>query len=234
MPTYFVADHVSVCGTAEAAILLDLRADRYHGLNSKQARSLAPLVQGWPGACDDEADEREGEVFAEHLVKLGLLTKDPSLGKSAAPVKMPRVQMRLYEWNGERWPAVRALHWWRLALAFVRTKFSLRFRSMESIVRSAQRRKKAAAVRAERDMEELRKLTAIYCVLRPFFYTQQGCCLLDSMVLVEFMAQHNIFPTWVIGVTATPFGAHSWVQVDHYVLTCAAHVACRYTPILAV
>lgn len=235
MSTYFVSDHVSVCVTPDAAILLDLRANKYHGLSCQQASALAFLVHGWPCDTRDECkDEREGIEFADQLVHLGLLTKDDVHGKSAAPPPLPRVQLRLHEWNGERWPAIRAAHWLRFAMAVARAKFSLRLCSMESTVRRVQRRKAATASGPTHDLAKLYEVTAVYRALRPFFYTQKNYCLLDSLVLIEFMALHDLFPTWVIGVTPMPFGAHSWVQVDHYVLTCTVQSAREYMPILAV
>lgn len=233
MSTYFVSEHVSVCATPDAAVLLDLRANKYHGLNRQQACALALLVHGWPGPCGEDVDARESTEFADQLVHLGLLTKNPEHGKTATPPQLPRLQLRLHEWEGE-WPAVRAAHWWRFVRAALRAKLSLRLRSVESIVRGVQRRKASATNGRPQDLAKLREVTAIYCALRPFFYTQKNYCLLDSLVLIEFMALHDLFPTWVIGVTATPFSAHSWVQVDEYVLTCAVHSAYEFMPILAV
>lgn len=233
MSSYFLVGHVSVCGTPDAAVLLDLKANRYHGLNRLQARALAAVVQGWPCPGGADLDERESVELAEYLEQLGLLTKDPARGKSAAPPQLPRIQERLSEWTAESWQLVRLADWWKFALAIIRAKSLLRFRSMEATVSKVLRRK-AAAGRRSMDLERLREVTGIYRALRPFFYTQKRYCLFDSLVLIEFMALHELFPTWVIGVTATPFAAHSWVQEDHYVLTCAVHSVYGYTPILAI
>jgi hypothetical protein len=48
------------------------------------------------------------------------------------------------------------------------------------------------------------------------------------------MARHALFPTWVIGVRARPWGAHAWVQQDKLLLDANPEQVCEYTPILTV
>lgn len=58
--------------------------------------------------------------------------------------------------------------------------------------------------------------------------------MLDSLVLIEFLALHDVFPDWVIGVKTLPFTAHSWVQTGRFVLNGNPGYVRGYVPILVV
>jgi hypothetical protein len=57
---------------------------------------------------------------------------------------------------------------------------------------------------------------------------------LNSLALVEFLAQHNVFPDLVLGVSPAPFSAHCWVQWGGVVLNDAFDRAASHTPILVI
>lgn len=235
MSTYLVPQYVHVCATQETTVFLDSRADRYYGLDREQTRALAPLVQGWPTKTSrGEIDGREAEELARDLAQQGLLTQDTARGKSAAPVQLPQVDAKLHEWDGAQWPAIRTGHVGRFATAYVCALASCRLRPLEHAVRRVQRRKAKRVGQQPMDLEAARELTWIFRALRPFFYTTLDRCLLDSLVLVEFLALYDLFPTWVIGVQAMPFAAHSWVQSGRYVLNGPPGFVRAFTPILAI
>ncbi|MBK6413889.1 MAG: lasso peptide biosynthesis B2 protein [Sphingopyxis sp.] len=60
-----------------------------------------------------------------------------------------------------------------------------------------------------------------------------GRCLSGSIALSRHLSGIGCASTLVIGIRAEPFAAHSWVQVDRFVLNDMAEEVRRFTPILA-
>ena len=77
-------------------------------------------------------------------------------------------------------------------------------------------------------------LVEAFLHLRALYFTTKDECLFDSLVLVEFLARHGLYPTWVIGVSTNPFKAHSWVQVGDRVLNDLPERVSMFTPILVI
>jgi hypothetical protein len=96
--------------------------------------------------------------------------------------------------------------------------------------RSKRRRRKLHIASSD----ELRQLVQTFSRLRPYFFVQQSQCLFDSLVLANFLLLHAVDSNVVIGVTASPFEAHAWVQSQSCVLNGSADYARRFQPILTV
>jgi len=56
-------------------------------------------------------------------------------------------------------------------------------------------------------------------------------CLLDSIALTKYLADHGVWAHIVFGVTSNPFSAHCWVQYGDLVLNDTVGNAASYTPI---
>lgn len=235
-PTWLLPQYVHMCAFGDAAVLLDLRTDCYHGLSQRQSAALSLIVRGWPRASESSgAEDVEAALELAHdLAGLGLLTQDNACGKSARVIVLPCVTEQLHIWDGPDWAVIRAVHWQRFAIAWARGTLELRLRPLANIVARVERRKTASVGCNDCDPVRTRELVHIFRALRPWFYTTFDRCLLDSLVLIEFLALHDQFPTWVIGVRTGPFAAHSWVQYDRYVLNGAPTFVRAFTPILAV
>src|SRR5262249_26820255 len=87
----------------------------------------------------------------------------------------------------------------------------LRTRPISAIVEAAKRRK-ARAPQA-RDRSEIERRTVVFARLRPW-YPHSYWCLLEALALLEFLARAHVFPDWIFGVQAQPFGAHCWLEAD--------------------
>lgn len=94
------------------------------------------------------------------------------------------------------------------------------------------RARKARATKTH-SLAEVRRQTALFRKLRPW-YPRRYVCLFDALALLEFLAKREIFPTWVFGVQAQPFGAHCWVQLGDQLLNESTEYAAQFTPIMAV
>jgi hypothetical protein len=235
MSEYFILDHVHVCTTPDAAVILDLRADQYYGLDRQQSRILSKLVHGWPEleSIDNQNDPVNRELI-EQLVEKKILTKETSLGKAVKPVRIRIAAERIHEWDSSDFPSLTVRHVRQMVLSCATAYTLFRFRSLAEIVERTQERKRINLNKFSRGILEVRELVRVYRALRPFFYSVRDKCLFDSIVLVEFLAAYEIYPTWVIGVTPMPFAAHSWVQIDNYVLNGPPEFVSSFVPILAI
>jgi hypothetical protein len=234
MSSFLLPQHVHICVTAGVAVLLDLRSNRYFGLDQEQTRALHPLVAGWPVETDGrDKDIVSASHLANNLTERGLLTRDTSLGKPAFAVQLPRVERRLVEWDKSELSEINGFHVIRFAHAVLRATISLRLQPFWRVV-ARFRSRNAQCVNSSIELERTTMYTRIFRSLRPFFYTANDRCLFDSIVMLEFLSMYGIYPTWVIGVKTIPFAAHSWIQLDSYVLNGGPEYVRAFTPILAI
>jgi hypothetical protein len=112
---------------------------------------------------------------------------------------------------------------------------ALRTRSLEHIVASI-RKRKALAKRANPNFDRARnrELVAVFNRLRPVVPLPRDAGIFSSLALIEFLALHKSFPSWVWGITKRPLCVHSWVQQGGWVFNGPVEYVLRFTPILAV
>ncbi len=233
---YWLARHVYLCRIPSGVVLLDLRKDKYLGLGGKALDALGQIVHGWPAAPERVAGRTREQVLvtAEKLVSAGLLTRDASAGKSAAPVSLEQIAMSHIE-PPERAPCIRLREIAAFLIAWMRAAADLRWRTLEAVIDQVKARKQSALQRGARpDVKKAAELAVIFARLRAYLYTRTDRCLFDSLAFIHFMARHDQFPLWVLGVRSHPFGAHSWVQQDSVVLDDSPDRVYDYTPILAI
>ena len=236
---YFIPRHVHLCETGSQVIFLDLRRDKYLAIGRAQRQALSGQVRGWPADSDDDARMRQlqgsSEPVVRSMLQLGLLTADPSLGKEAAHPIIESVGESLVDDDFEPRISIRGVHLCKFLLSCARAKIALRLGSLEHTVETVRRRKARALGRGNAfDLRKNRELVAIFDRLRPFVFTAKDACLFDSLALIEFLAMHGSYPTWVIGVHTQPFSAHSWVQHNELSFNGLVEFLRRFTPILAV
>jgi hypothetical protein len=222
-----VAADVYFCVTQDHGVFLDLKRDAY------SAVALAP------GALTVEAG------LEQHTVELfgaGLLTDDlagspldrfESLKRPSEHLFNPFFQ-RGFGLTGEdaKRPALGASEWTRFFAACQTAAHSLTRRTLHQTV-SAVRARKAATRAQELDLDRLRSDAAIFFRLRPWF-PRSYLCLFDALALLEFLAARRLYPDWIFGVQAQPFGAHCWVQADKVLVNEGLEYANQFTPIMTV
>jgi hypothetical protein len=236
--TYLLPTHVHFCLLPAGAVFLDLKRDKYFALDPTQAAALATIVPGWPGAFeprDNAAQPDFSMQVGDALVEDGLLTRDASVGKCAAPPILEPVQEVLSEPDARIRSTAGAIDVARFVTACTRVRIELSFRDLHTIERRLSRRKIEASSSGRRcSVDKLEAIVCVYNFLRAFTFTAKRACLFDSLVLVDFLAQYDIYPTWAMGVRAGPFAAHSWVQYKQYVLNGTVAFVRSFTPILNV
>jgi hypothetical protein len=114
--------------------------------------------------------------------------------------------------------------WW--------SKRALRSRTLYSVaceVSAAKTRTSSAS-----DLQKTIELVCIFRRLRPYAFQSRDQCLFHALAPLRFLSCYRSHPTWVIGVCLRPWAAHSWLQLDTWILDSSPEEVCRFTPILAV
>lgn len=236
---YWIPPHVCVCQTSTGAVVLDLKRNRYFGLGRKEAYTLAAVQSDPAHAAPDASILSEAlpqqaiDRIADHLVKVGLLSDRP-------PTERP-VAAGGIELNGllasvgheiNRTARIELKHLVHFLRACVWAKKAIRARTLYSVAHELgdNKARHAAAFEQQRAVE----LVCIFRRLRPFAFTARNQCLFHALALTRFLSFYGVFPTWVIGVRARPWAAHSWVQQGNLLLDANPEHVCEYTPILTV
>lgn len=235
---YLIRRHVHFCEAGGHVVFLDLRRDKYLAISRADRLAVSGRILGWPAGADfahtGESSARADAVI-QSMLKLELLTTHADQGKPATPEATAPASAELIDDDLERRPAVRPAHFIAFLFACLRAKLMLRFRRFEAVVSSVRRRKQGTGgLRKAQDLERLRELVSIFNRLRPFVFTSRDACLLDSLSLVEFLFIYGIRVTWLLGVQALPFAAHSWVQHEQLVCNDFVDHVRAFTPVLAV
>jgi hypothetical protein len=130
------------------------------------------------------------------------------------------------------WRHIRVGHVFRFVQSLLTAALLLKCSSFSRLV--ARMRARRASTGAEPDVAVVRELLSAFYHIRTVFYRPKARCLLDSLVLLEFMAHYGQTPLWVVGVQITPFASHSWLQHGRTVLNGTPAYVRAYTPILVV
>jgi hypothetical protein len=235
MAPYYLASHVQACFSANAAVLLDLRENRYLGLDAVQSNALRELINA-PDKSDSQHGSAKNEVekFANYLVDRKLLTRDCASGRIHKSISLQKPELPLVDRYDRESPTISVcdvltfIHSVSLCGALQLTK------RMEYAVNRLKLRKQGASELADYSVDALRIQVNIFSRIRTFFYASRERCLMDSIVLSEFLARRNLYPDFVIGVKAMPFLAHCWLQSGPFVLNGPAAYAQMFVPIVVV
>jgi Transglutaminase-like superfamily len=235
---YWIPPHVRVCPLLASTVLLDLKRNRYFGLGAQETRALSTLASNWAEANGSAvAVERLAPEaafsMADALIDAGLLSREAPVDGAIGtlPIDLSgALSSAGHELQGAA--SLQLAHVASFVVALAWTLRALRSRSLYSIACEVRDRKASAA----RSFDEQRavELVGIFRRLRPHTFAARDRCLFHSLALIKFMSRHGVFPTWVIGVRAKPWGAHSWVQQDKLLLDANPEQVCEYTPILTV
>jgi Transglutaminase-like superfamily len=236
--------HIHVCVTAAGSVILDVKRDKYLGLGREATELLADVVAGWPeplwqrSLCTDRGARLETErATCEALVADGVLER--IAGALNARIVPPLKDMRA-EWIaiGDELEAHGRVTLARMTYfleAYFWARSSLAWHAFSTVVEDVRARKARGAGGMQGfDIERLAAMVDVFRRLRVFVFAAEGHCLLHALTLVRFLSHYQFYPEWVIGVTTQPWGAHSWVQWDQYLLDTNPEKVCGYTPIMMV
>jgi hypothetical protein len=239
MSRYFLSQDAYFCIAEAHAIFLNLERDRYTAVIPEGVPELEKLVCGWPRSgyrtnYDRPEPESNGLEDIQTLLDEGLLTEDEDRGKDPKPIAVEPIATTIDSVRGH-FPVIEFRDLLNFVFAWVTTTLLLRCFPLKYAVHRARKRKeRKRPVSQAFDIQKAYRLMTAYFILRPNFFSHENACLRDSLTFIEFFARYDLYPTWVFGVTARPFSAHSWVQEGPMVLNDYIPHVKRFTPILAV
>jgi Transglutaminase-like superfamily len=218
--------HAYVCARDDYVVLMDIERGKYLAVDGRRSRELSQLIEGWPSPASDLCLIREGtgnppsdsaERIVRQLLQRKFVTEDPSIGKTAAPVKtgLPMETFPIFALDRSLRPYLKFLP--NFIMACIRARRlhgDIRLATVVEHIRARRRRWGDPAP----DVEKLERLVTAHQHLRPLIYTWHDQCLYDSMVLLEFLAAYRIDATWVFGVHTWPWIPHCWVRAGAYLL----------------
>ncbi|WIW90284.1 lasso peptide biosynthesis B2 protein (plasmid) [Sphingobium sp. V4] len=215
---YRLRDGLSFCVTGNRAIFLDVAADRYFGLQPEKDLAFQRLLQG----------KAPGAALAS-LVGGGILVEDEGAAGLPQPVTVARATREL------------ALNLdaacWKYRFAFlyahIRAIARLRFCDFGTVVEQIERRSRAADVKATASQREWTALASSFAAAT-WLLPRSGQCLPRSIAFFEVLLSTGYRAKLVIGVSASPFSAHCWVQADDLVLNDRLEHIRPFEPILAI
>jgi hypothetical protein len=241
--SYYLASHVFACATRRGVVLLDLLRNKYFGLDFTDGISLARVVRDWPvqringqNAPAAALDRSRVNTLVQSLLDANVLQPCPSsdcdIHRSTFSLEGDLVSV------GDEIIArtpVRPAHVVSFLFSLLSAFVSLRFLPLSFTVGLVYKRKARAIAKGYCfDPHRAAQLTFVFRRLRPYLFSADGHCIIHALALVNFMAIHGEFPSWVLGVRTGPWGAHSWVQHENLLFDTNPTKVCPYDPILSV
>jgi hypothetical protein len=222
---YLLMPHAYVCARDDYVVLMDIDLGKYLAIDGRQSRQLSELIDGWPNIEGSFPPRKpmttpQGSLanrIVQQLLQRKLLTEDPSIGKSAAPVKPPPPMQTfpIFTLDSSLSPYLRHLpNFIRACLRANRLSTNIRLAKVVEHIQARRRRWGTLTP----DVEKLERLVRAHHHLRPLIYTWHDRCLYDSIVLLEFLALYRLNATWVFGVHTWPWIPHCWVRAGPYLL----------------
>ncbi len=222
---YQLPPHVRMCHTPRGAVFLDMKRNRYTGLSPAASALLHSLLST---IDPDSNDDASGD--AQRLTRRLLDAQLIEPGTGADPVRAPRTPVATIGFEqlapvgcGDKGHPV------RFARAYVWARCAVHRRLWDALRDLNQRRTLTTQIRSA---HEVATIARGFHRLRPYAFTARDQCLLHALALMHYLAASAVAATWVIGVQAEPWGAHSWVQWQDIVLDATPEQTAPFIPIL--
>jgi hypothetical protein len=234
---YWIPHHIRVCPLFASTIVLDLKRNRYFGIGKGETRALSAVALNWSevqGATNDlePMTLETAAPIAEALVDAGLLSREAptSVSISTGSIDLTSTLTSVgHELTRET--SMQLTHIVSFLRALAWAGRGLRTRTLYSLACEVGEWKGG---NVKFDEERAIELVSLFRRLRPHTFAARERCLFHALTLVKFLSYYEVFPAWVIGVRAKPWGAHSWVQQGTLLLDANPEHVCEYAPILTV
>jgi hypothetical protein len=214
---YFLAPHVYAARTSDYLVLLDLEGDEYFGINT--------TLQ-----VDQAIDSSAHADLIAQLAHRGFLTRG-SAAKCPARAALEPLSQLPTEPPDAAPIAGGILDAARVLRAVYTVRAVLRLRSLRYAIERTTRRKGKEST-TDPSLPLVAAQVAIFRKFAPWTFSARRACLLDSLMLAELLASTVGTPTLLIGVSTSPFRAHSWLQYGHVVVNDTPEYVRQFTPIL--
>lgn len=230
---YAISERAYTCVASGHIVFLDLAHDKYLCLDLETTAALLPYLQGrsfvirdplLPGRAPGAGvSDTLAELQQRNLITLVPLHQTvPGVERIALPTRSISAPA------GDEYHCTPAAAC-KIFLAVTRSAVRLRWRTLaKTIAYVTQRRDSAAVFRSAVGPETLLQRFAS-CRSR---FGATDACLFNSLVLLDFLACHGLYPKLVFGVRMRPFHAHCWVQHEDTVLGDTLERVGQFTPIM--
>lgn len=211
------------CRIADSAVFLDIKADRYFRLSSPLEKAFIRYIEGNANPSEIDLLGQHGLLCADCTTTINNPRRRPAPPHRSAVEAAPR-NGRLSTATGLEAAAI--LFCIRHRLKRHPLKLNLDRLAQYRHARSFHNAGRADSAWEDRSI----RLTSEFLRARRFVAVDTNC-LLDSISLVCFLARRGIHADLVFGVTANPFSAHAWVQLEDMIMNDTLGHATAHTPI---
>ncbi|PQA87178.1 lasso peptide biosynthesis B2 protein [Hyphococcus luteus] len=242
-PALYLSPHIFTCMVGGSLVFLDVKKDRYFGLNTEASRRVrALLATEAPDTADDAAPEAEHrKALIEDpeiagLIEEKILTANASVGKPFQPIDGPPDLREAPGLLPDERPKLKAAHVAAFLGAYASANIRLRLFGLEHSVNYLKRCKQRLAntPTGNGGLTRLKELIEMFRLLKPLAARGTDACLINSLALATFLAAHGFKTEFCIGVRLDEFGAHAWLQHEDLVLDDFVYAVAPHTRILTV
>lgn len=238
---YYISRHVHFAADDDSVVFMDVRSDQYSMLIGDKARAFSSLLARAPqgtlrvitldSTLPSDVQRRNSELVSELLTNRILTTESDGAPPILADIPLPEEDLLLPHHPTPQTVRIRDV--FRFFVACVVSTWRLRYTTIEQTLLTVERRKLFRAANGPLDLSEARRLVGVFTRLRPLF-PRNYLCLFDSLALLEFLAQHSCFPSWVFAVKIEPWAAHCWVQDGTVAFNQDTAEARTYRPVMII
>jgi len=238
MKNHWLNDWVYCGDVGDAFILLDFSQGRYFAIDHEAGRAVEDAINHWPAPKHSSSPPPEvisRQSVIDALVEKGLITSNqPRQNTRRAFAQLAeRNVTSLYL---SKIPLIETIRICvRFLAAYLFAGFRFRLFSMKGSFEYLRQRKALLEINClTPTYAQLCELMGHFHRLRALTYTAHDKCVLDSLILADFMLRNRVLPTLIIGVMTRPFEAHCWVQSGSVVLNDGVERARSRPPVLVV
>lgn len=181
--------------------------------------------------AENSSDDNKNVSIIQEMKASGLLTERMS-GRQFIQQTHLSVLQELPRLIGRDRPDLRSRHIIQFTRALIAAKLMLSLLPLNKCIDLIRERKVREA--ANRDRNDVEKITDLFLRARPIFFSKKDNCLLNSLSLVNFLSYYGVGSTLFFGVKLEPFQAHAWVEHDGILLADMPANVHRYAVILEV
>jgi hypothetical protein len=254
------ASHVAACSTANCAVLLDLKRDKYVGVGPAEARVLSNFIVDWPTdtvrsnisigtnasafVASNETQEpahlidgidRDSEAVLAELISASMLVQNGEVTVFPEHIELDPPEVSLLRPSAEEIPRLSVSDVIHFVTSVAVTRCRLRLFSLHHVTSRTRARRVKLTKRSKQptNMTQARIRVINFKRLSPLLFRARRACLFDSLALGEFLFRFGIAANIVIGVKLSPFfSAHCWVQYENVVFNDDPATVASYKPIL--
>jgi hypothetical protein len=235
---YALAPDVFVANSGRWVTLLDVRSDNYFCITKDQWDAIAAYL---PTATQqslsrdvDAHPSHDSEQLLEALVNRGILCHaETAVNRQSrtTPIATPESTLPC---GGTRSSALQtsrfAVPFWR---ACRKADRELTCDALAVTIERVRLRRASAGASTQFNLSAAVGRVDAFNALR-WWYPRAYLCMFDSLALLHFLEDGEMFPRWIFGATPEPFQAHCWLQEGAVVLNDSLERVCTYTPLMAV